>query len=186
MKRVIIMVMAALVSLPALTQELSKREQRQLEKEMRREQQAAEAAQKAEVVTAMVEYQRFVLEANTLRHKRGNSVPVAPNINFISADSLTGVIQVGSNLYVGSNGVGGITVEGAVSNYKYTQHERSGSYNITYMLRTPVGSYDVQISARPDGRADATVRSTTWGDQLRYSGNLVPLGLSRVYKGMSL
>jgi hypothetical protein len=186
MKRVIIFVIAAMVSLPAFTQELSKREQKKLEKEMRKEQKAAEAAQKAEIVTAMVEYQRFVLEANILRDKRGNAVTVAPNLNFISADSLTGVIQVGSNLYVGRNGVGGITVDGAVSNYAFTKHERSGSYNITYMLRTPVGSYDVQISARPDGKADATIRSTTWGDQLRYSGDLVPLGLSRVYKGMSL
>ena len=186
MKKVILIVNAALVSLPAFTQELSKKEQRKLEKELRKEQQAAEAAQKAEVVTAMVEYQRFVLEANTLRDKRGNSLQVASNINFISADSLTGVIQVGSMTYIGRNGVGGVTVDGSISDYKYTRHEKSGSYNITYFLRTPVGSYDVQISASPDGRADATVRSTTWGDQLRYSGYLVPIGISRVYKGTSL
>lgn len=186
MRRVIIIIIAALVSLPAFAQELSKREQRQLEKELKKEVQATEAAEKAEIVTAMVEFQRFVLEANTLRDRRGNSLPVASNINFISADSLSGVIQVGSLTYISQNGVGGITVEGDISNYKYTRHERSGSYNITYILRTPVGSYDVQISARSDGRADAMVRSTTWGDQLRYSGYLVPLGLSRVYKGMSL
>ena len=82
--------------------------------------------------------------------------------------------------------MGGVTVDGNIAEYKYTRHERSGSYNISYYLRTPAGSYDVQLTVRPDGRADATVRSTTWGDQLRYSGNLVPLGLSRVYKGMSL
>ena len=177
---------AAFLTLPAFTQELSKKEQKKLQKELKNEQKAAEAAQKAELVTAMVEYQRFVLEANTLRDKRGNSVPVASNINFISADSLSGVIQVGSNLYVGRNGVGGITIDGTISNYKFSRQEKSGTYNITYMLRSPVGSYDVQITAYPDNRADATVRSTTWGDQLRYSGYLVPLGLSRVYKGMSL
>lgn len=186
MKRLICIVVAALIALPAFTQELSKREQRQLEKELKKEQQAAEAAEKAKVVDAMVLYQRFVLEANTLRDKRGNSVPVASNINFISADSLTGVIQVGSNLYVGRNGVGGITIEGSITEYKYSLHERSGSYNITYLLRSPVGSYDVMITAYPDGRADATVRSTTWGDQLRYAGYLVPIGITRVYKGISL
>lgn len=181
-----ILVFTAMLTLPAFTQELSKKEQKKLQKELKKEQKAAEAAQKSELVTAMVEYQRFVLEANTLRDKRGNSVTVASNINFISADSLSGVIQVGSNMYVGRNGVGGITVDGTISDYKFTRQERSGSYNITYILRTPVGSYDVQITAFPDSRADATVRSTTWGDQLRYSGYLVPLGLSRVYKGMSL
>lgn len=186
MKRIFIFVTAAMVCMTAFTQELSKQEQRKLQKELKKEQQAAEAAQKAQVVTAMVEFQRFVLEADMLRDKRGNSLPVISNINFISADSLTGVIQVGSHTYIGRNGVGGVTVDGTISEYKYSQHERSGSYNITYILRTPVGTYDVQISARPDGRADATVRSTTWGDQLRYSGYLVPLGLSRVFKGMSL
>lgn len=186
MKKTIIFVIAVLLAVPAFTQELSKKEQRKLEKELKKEQQAAEQAEKAALVTAMVQYQRFVLEANTLRDKRGNSVPVVSNINFISADSLTGVIQVGSHTYIGRNGVGGITVDGNISSYEYTIHERSGSYNISYILRTPVGSYDVRISASPDGRAEATVRSTTWGDQLRYSGYLVPLGLSRVYKGMSL
>jgi hypothetical protein len=186
MKRIFIFVIAAMVSMPAFTQELSKKEQRKLQKELKKEQQAAEAAQKAEVVTAMVEFQRFVLEADMLRDKRGNSVPVVSTINFISADSLSGVIQVGSNAYIGRNGVGGITVEGSISEYKFSRHERSGSYNISYILRTPVGTYDVQISARTDGRADATVRSTTWGNQLNYTGYLVPLGLSRVFKGMSL
>jgi len=186
MKRVIIFVLAALLALPAFTQELSKKEQRQIEKELRNEQKAAEAAQQADVVSAMVEYHKFVLEANTLKDKRGTSQQVSSNINFISSDSITGVIQVGSNAYIGRNGVGGVTVDGSIAEYKYSKHEKSGSYSITYYLRTPVGSYDVRITAYPDGRADATVSSTTWGDQIRYSGYLVPIGISRVYKGMSL
>lgn len=186
MRRVIIFAVAMLLTVPSFAQELSKKEKRQLEKELKQEQQAAEAAQKAEVVYAMVLYQRFVLEVNTLKDKRGNTLQVSSNINFISADSLTGVIQVGSNTYIGRNGVGGVTVDGHVTEYKYSKHEKSGSYNISYYLRTPAGSYDVQITAYPDYRADAIVRSTTWGDQLRYSGYLVPIGISRVYKGTSL
>lgn len=178
--------MAALIAVPAFTQELSKKEKKQLEKELKKEQKAEEAAQKAKVVDAMVHYQQFVLEANTLRDKRGTQIQVSSNINFVAADSLTGVIQVGSNTYIGRNGVGGVTVDGSISDYKYTLHEKSGSYNVSYFLRTPVGSYDIRITAYPDGRADADVSSTTWGDKLRYSGFLVPPGMSRVYKGTSL
>ena len=112
MKRVIIIVFAALLTLPAFTQELSKKEQKQLEKELRKEQKAEDAAQQAVVVDAMVQYHKFVLEANTLRDKRGNSIQVSSNINFIASDSITGVVQVGSNTYIGSNGVGGVTVQG--------------------------------------------------------------------------
>ncbi|MCK4881119.1 MAG: DUF4251 domain-containing protein [Bacteroidales bacterium] len=186
MRRVLTIVLVALMTLPAFTQELSKKEQKQLEKELKKEQKAEELAKRAEVVTAMVHYQRFVLEANMLKDKRGNSLNVSSNINFIAADSLTGVIQVGSNTYIGRNGVGGVTVEGSIADYKYTKHEKSGSYSVTYYLRTPVGSYDVRLTAYPDGRADADVSSTTWGGRLRYSGNLVPPGISRVYKGSAL
>jgi hypothetical protein len=186
MKRIIIIVFAALLTLPAFTQELSKKEQKQLEKELKKEKKAEEAAQKAKIVEVMVHYQRFVLEANTLRDKRGSSIQVSSNLNFIASDSISGVIQVGSNSYIGSNGVGGVTVSGSISEYKYSIHEKSGSYNVSYYLRTPVGSYDVRLSVYSDGRADADVSSTTWGDKLRYSGYLVPPALSKVYKGSSL
>ena len=174
-----------LLTIPAFTQEQSKKEQRKLEKELKNEQKAEEAAQKAKIVEVMVHFQRFVLEANTLRDKRGNSIQVSSNLNFIASDSISGVIQVGSNTYIGSNGVGGITVEGSMSDYKYSFNEKNGAYNITYYLQTPVGSYDVRMTAYSDGRANADVSSTTWGDKLRYSGFLVPPAMSRVYKGSS-
>ena len=186
MKRIIITVFAVLLTLPAFTQELSKKEQKKLEKELKNEQKAEEAAQKAEIVNVMVHSQRFVLEALTLIDKRGNSVNVSSNLNFIASDSISGVIQVGSNSYIGSNGVGGVTVSGSISEYKYSIHEKSGSYKVSYRLRTHVGSYDVRLTVYPDGRADAVVSSTTWGDKLRYSGYLVPPALSNVYKGSSL
>jgi hypothetical protein len=186
MKRVIIFVLATLLAVPAFTQELSKKERKQLEKELKKEQKDEMAAQQAAVVDAMVLYHRFVLEANTLKDKRGNSIQVSSNINFVASDSITGVIQVGSNTYIGANGVGGVTVSGSIADYKYTQNEKNGTYYITYYLRTPVGSYDVRISVFSDGRADADVASTTWGDRLRYSGYLVPPGISRVFKGSHL
>jgi len=186
MKRLITIVLVALLALPAFSQDLSNKEQKQLEKQLKKEQKAEEMVQKTKVVTAMVEYQRFVLEAYSLKDKRGNTVNVSSNINFIAADSLQGVIQVGSNTYIGRNGVGGTTVEGQISNYKYTLHEKSGSYTMTYVLSTPVGSYDVRLTVYPDERASADVSSTTWGGKLTYNGYLVPIGASRVYKGMSL
>ncbi len=186
MRKSIAILVMVLLALPAFSQEMSRREQKKLEKELKKEQQAEAAAQQSAIVDAMVQYQKFVLEANTLRDKRGNMLHVSSNINFIAADSLTGVIQVGSNTYIGANGVGGVTVEGTISKYQYTRNERSGSYTVSYYLQSPLGSYDVRMTAFRDGRADADVSSTTWGGRLRYSGQLVPPGISRVYKGMSL
>jgi hypothetical protein len=186
MKKVLSILLVALLALPAFTQELSKKEQKKLQKELKNEQKAEELAQQAKVVATMVDYGRFVLEANQLRDKRGSTVNVSSNINFIAADSLTGVIQVGSHTYIGRNGVGGLTVEGSISDYAFTKHEKSGSLTITYYLRSVVGSYDVRIVVYPDGRADGTVSAATWGGRISYSGYLVPLGVTRVYKGSSL
>lgn len=184
MKQFIIFLIAFLLAAPAFSQELSNKEQRKLQKQLKKEQQAEEAAKTAAVVGLMVEYQRFVLEADQLRDKRGNTVNVSPSINFIACDSINGVIQIGSNSYVGQNGVGGITVEGPISNYKYTTNEKNGTYNVSYNVRSTVGHYDVRMTVFSNGRGDATV-SSTWPGQLNYIGNLVPPSISKVYKGTS-
>lgn len=182
MRHLLLIGISLLMTLPALTQEMSKREQRKLNKELKKEQQAQEAEMQSTLVRMMIENQRFVLEANRLRDKRGNMVNVSSTINFIAVDSLQGVLQIGSNAYVGLNGVGGITEEGSVSNYEYSYNERNGSYNVKYFLRSPGGNYDVQLVVYSNSRADATV-SSTWPGRLTYSGFLVPPGTSRVWKG---
>jgi len=186
MKRIIFTALAMLIGIYAFSQdqELSKKEQKKLQKELKKEQQAEEAAKQAAVVGLMVEYQRFVLEADRLRDKRGNTVNVSSSINFIASDSINGVLQIGSNHYVGLNGVGGITIEGPISNYKYSLNEKSNSYNITYHVSSSVGHYDVHMIVSSDGRADATV-SSNWPGKLNYQGFLVPIMNSRVYKGTS-
>jgi len=187
MKKIITIMFALLIAMAAFSQEqeLSKKEKKKLEKELKKEQEAKDAEVKAQVVALMVEYQRFVLEADRLRDSKGNQVNVSANLNFIASDSISGVIQIGSNSYVGMNGVGGITAEGAISNYKFTYIEKSKSYNVTYNLRSTIGNYDIQMTVFSDGRADATV-SSTWPGRLNYSGYVVPPSQSRVYKGNSL
>lgn len=186
MKTMIILTTICIIAVSSFAQEpeLSRREMRKLERELKKEQQAEEAARKREIVDLMVEHRRFVLEADRLRDKRGNTMIVSPTINFVAADSVSGVLQIGSNYYVGQNGVGGITVEGSISDYEYSRNKRNESYYVSYNLRTPTGTYDVRMTVFPEGRADATI-SSSWPGQLNYSGHLVPPSLSRVYKGMS-
>ncbi len=182
MNRIFLLVIALLVSVPSFGQELSKREKRQLEKELRKEQAAEEATKKAEMIQLMIENRQLVLEADQLRDRRGTTINVPSMINFIAVDSTEGVIQIGSNGYVGMNGVGGITVEGTVDNYSFTHDEKRGTYTVSYTLRSPSGTYDVNMSILGNGRADATV-SSNWPGRLNYMGNLVHPAASRVFKG---
>ncbi len=186
MKRVLIIILAASMLIPAFAQEqeLSKKEQKALQKQLKKEQEAEEAEKRMLMVGLMVEHRKFVLEADRLQDSRGNTVNVSSMINFVACDSVNGVVQIGSDLYIGGNGVGGVTVEGPIGNYKSTYNEKNGTYSITYNIRSTIGAYDVRISIFGEGRAEATVTSN-WPGRLTYSGYLVPTGVSKVYKGMS-
>ncbi len=186
MKRVLIIILAASMLIPAFAQdqELSKKEQKALQKQLKKEQEAEEAEKRMLMVGLMVEHRKFVLEADRLQDSRGNSVNVSSMINFVACDSLNGVVQIGSDLYIGGNGVGGVTVEGPIANYKSSYNEKNGTYSVSYNIRSTIGAYDVRISIFGEGRADAIVTST-WPGRINYSGYMVPPGVSKVYKGMS-
>ena len=166
------------------TGKLSPREQRKLLKEEKQRIEKEEAALYARLVDEMVTGATFVLEADMLYDRYGQSIQVQSTINFLLVDSTFGVIQVGSPLYLGQNGVGGITLEGPVSRYELNKSEKRGTYTISYGLRSTLGNYDVTISVSSSGRADARV-SGNFSGSLRYSGRLVHPARSRVYKGTS-
>jgi len=184
MRSIVIIAALCLLSVSSLSQELSKKEQRKLYKEIKKEQMAEEVALQAEFVKMMLFQRRFVLEAQQLKDKRGNMIYVSSMINFVAADSINGVIQVGSNSYVGLNGVGGMTVEGSISSYEYTYNEKKGFHYLKYNLHTSSGTYDVRMNISPAGKADATI-SSSWPGKLSYVGNIVPPASSRVFKGRS-
>ena len=130
---------------------------------------------------------RFVLEADYVGDGRGSRIPVNSTINFIAVDSSKAVIQLGTTSGIGYNGVGGITVDGNVTKYdlKINEGKKGRTYSLMFNVMTSLGMYDITLLVNSTGYTDATVRSTRSG-QLKYSGNLVPIGLSKVYKGTSI
>ncbi len=138
-----------------------------------------------EITNLMLTDKRFVLESDYVGDQTGQRVPVTSNLNFISVDTTHATLQLGSFNGVGINGVGGITVDGKVLNYKLHKKELkngNSNYYVQMTVLTSTGSYDIAMDVSDTGRADATVSGSVSG-QLVYYGNLVPLSLSRVYKG---
>ena len=165
------------------TQQLSKQEIKKLQKEQKKAEKAAEEERMAEVTSFMVHQQQFVLEADYLSDKYGQRVPVTPTINFVLVDSVTGTVQFGSAQEIGYNGVGGLTVDGRITKYEYSViGKKEDSYSIRLILMSSIGTYDVTLMVNSQGYADASIRGN-WSGQLNYHGKLVPLTLSRVYKG---
>ncbi|GJM63786.1 hypothetical protein PEDI_43380 [Persicobacter diffluens] len=176
---------------PVLAQEqqdnsqLTKKEQRKLAKQQKREAEELYEQQMALVTKKMVEGSAFVLEANMLFDKYGASVNVNSNVNFISIANGKGVMQLSfNNVAVGLNGIGGVTLDGKVNNYTFKEN-KNGGYSVRFSLFGSGGNYDVSMSVMPGGQATATIRGN-WSRELKYQGNLVPVDQSRVYKGFSM
>jgi hypothetical protein len=127
----------------------------------------------------------FVLEADMLFDRYGQSFQVQSTINFVLIDEQFGVFQIGNPFHLSRNGVGGVTYEGSVNSYKKSKNEKKGTYFISYTLQTTMGSFDISIDILASGKADATVRGN-FGGSIRYSGRIVGLRESRVFKGTAL
>lgn len=157
-----------------------------LEKEKRQAEKKEEEEEQKKIVDYMVNNKKFVLEANYLSGTSGSRIPVNSTINFILIDSTKATIQLANSWGSGYNGLGGITVNGQIT--KYDMHKKEGkrgvSYTITLYVMSTLGMYDIQFWVSQTGNADASISGNTYG-RLNYSGKLVPVQLSRTYKGQS-
>jgi hypothetical protein len=193
MKTLFIFIGSLFISLAGFPQEqsdqqmMTKKEQKQLAKEYRESVRQAEEKKNVKLTDSLMNQHRFVLEADYISGTSGQRYLVSSNLNFISIDSSEAVLQLGSNTGFGYNGVGGITVEGNITKYKMTKKEgkKGSSYNVTLFIMSNLGTYDIQLWVSSSGQADATVRGNTSGS-LTYSGRIVPINESRVYKARSI
>lgn len=161
---------------------LSKGEVKKLLREERKREIAEQKSTIAREVEEMMKINAFVLEADMLFDRYGQSMVVNSTLNFIVVDSLYGVIQVGDSFNIGRNGVGGVTVDGKVTNFEKKLNERKNSYHIDYTLQSSFGTYYVDMNVTSSGNADATIRGNFSG-MLRFSGKLVHPSKTRVYQG---
>jgi len=157
-------------------------------KKEERKKRKAEREQKLEqqfnATESVLENRTFVLEADYLSDKYGQRVPVTSGLNFIMVDSSQATLQVGNISGYGPNGVGGITAEGSISDYDLDINENKKSFMISMNIMSSLGIYDVTLFVSASGNTTATI-SGLRGGKLNYHGDLVPLELSRVYKGQT-
>lgn len=154
---------------------------RQEKKEARKYQMAANYA----ILDSLLTNRVFVLEANYLRTKYGDKIPVSSNINFIKVTETTGVLQTGSVFSMGYNGVGGVTAEGQIGQWDIHKDPKRLHYTLRFTINSNIGHYDVLLRVGADTRAEATITGLAPGN-LTWEGNLVTLGNSRVFKGRNI
>jgi hypothetical protein len=135
-----------------------------------------------QAIDTLLERKTYVIEADFLRDQYGNQVPVTSVLNFILVNSSRVVLQTGSNYSAGNNGVGGITAEGNIQNYKVVKDPKNLSYNVSFSVMTNVGIFDVFMTIGADTNARATITGLSRG-HLTWDGRFQNLYDSRVFKG---
>jgi hypothetical protein len=150
----------------------------------RKERRAAENEQLYIKNKQMIEDRSFVLESDFLQDRYGYRIPVTRNINFIMVDGDEAVIQIGSDIGLGANGVGGVTAKGKITKWELQENNRKKTFNLRMNILTTIGMYNVSLSI---GNYNATARLTGMRPgNLTFNGDLVALEESSVFEGRSL
>ena len=136
---------------------------------------------------AALRNQDFVLEADNIQFRNGNTVFVNSSTNFISVKGNRAVVQISpSNFASGPNGLGGVTVDGYVTE----QQVKTDSHGrITFSMNvTGIGiNAQVEIYMYPNSsQASATVYPNFNSNTVWLQGTIVPYENSNVVEGSSL
>lgn len=125
----------------------------------------------------------FVLEANRLSFKRGETAYVTSNTNFVSLSDDKAVIQIAPFHGGGPNGVGGITLEGRASHIKL-KTDKKGNVTLTMSVSGTGLSATVDISLPKNSyMASVTVNPNFHSNRVTLYGILLPTSKSNVFKG---
>lgn len=152
---------------------------------LRAEEQASDDIAYQQAVQAIKDRQ-FVLEANQVIFKYGQTAFVSSNTNFVMLNGNKATVQIAFNTpYPGPNGIGGVTVDGTASDVTVSTDKR-GNVNCNFSVQGIGISAQIFITLTNGGNnATVTVNPNFNSNTLTLSGNLVPLQQSDVFKGRS-
>ncbi|MDD3108529.1 MAG: DUF4251 domain-containing protein [Alistipes sp.] len=179
-KEVVFLLLLLLCSGNIMAQKSERQAQRQKEKIA---QQHEDSLRYAVAVESLLSG-NFVVEANRILFRRGETTNVNPNTNFILREGDQAFVQVAFNtVRPGPNGIGGITVKGSVSDVTMKIGTKG---QVTYSMQVQ----GLGISARVDltlvdgsNRVSALITPNFNSNRVTLEGNLIPTSQSEVYKG---
>ena len=134
-----------------------------------------------------VRNQDFVLEADNVMFRNGNTVFVNSMTNFISVKGNRAVVQISpSNFTSGPNGVGGVTVSGMISGPEY-RVDKHGNVTFSFSVMGIGINSQVEVYLTPGtNNASATIYPNFNSNTVWIQGEVVPYENSRVFEGTSL
>lgn len=166
----------------------SREERREARKQERMEKKRlqAEALERGrDMALNLAQNKTLVLEADALYDRYMNRYNMVSN-SFIMLDGDKVVIQTAAPGYIGYNGLGGITLNGRLTDYEIIEGNENQPVRISAQVSTTaLGHGTLNMTISGDGNARATFRDN-WGNRVTFSGQVNSLDDATVYKGMSI
>ncbi|MFO7617506.1 MAG: DUF4251 domain-containing protein [Bacteroidales bacterium] len=154
-------------------------------REERKAARAMEEEKRAREVAALLNDTLFVLEADRLSGKDGMATVVNPGLNFIALSKGRMVIQTGSDLEFGPNGLGGTTITGRLTSFA-TETNKKGYTRIKGNFQgSTARNYRLDLSISPSGNAVGRITDIK-GDYLEYRGRIKSVEDARVFEGVTV
>lgn len=147
---------------------------------------AAEAQISYEDAVAALKSHQFVMEADQVQFRTGQTAFVNSNTNFVLVNEQRGTVQVAFNtVYPGPNGIGGVTVDGSVSDIEMNT-DKHGNVYCNFSIQGIGISAQIFLTLNNGGNnATVTISPNFNNNNMTLTGNLVPLEQSNIYKGRS-
>lgn len=136
---------------------------------------------------AAVQNRDFVLEADQVTFKNGNTVFVNSNTTFISVKGNKAVVQISPSIFAsGPNGVGGVTVSGTISGMQ-RMVDKKGRTTVSFNVMGIGINAQIEVYMTPGtNRASATIYPNFNSNTVWIEGDIVPYENSDVFEGSSL
>lgn len=187
MKRLLIMLIAIIANVGLTQAQTTDKEERARLRQERKAEQEILDSLLFEQSKQSIENKKFVLEADRVMFKYGTTAYVTSNTNFVMVNEDKATVQIAFNVPVsGPNGIGGITVDGLMSDFSMKE-DKKGNISVEFNVSGVGISARITISM-PKGSSTATVNvlPTFNSNRLTLSGHILPLEQSTVFKGRAL
>ncbi|MGK7392628.1 MAG: DUF4251 domain-containing protein [Candidatus Cyclobacteriaceae bacterium M2_1C_046] len=169
-------------------EKLSKKEQRKIEKREQKKEEKELLKRYKEAYYKIARDSSFLIEANILATNNNmNTFMVNNDLNFFKIDGDRFVLQTSSNIRMGQNGLGGITIEGRVLDYEVKKGKGEKPITINAdVMSTVMGHSIVNIIIHANGQGMARVTDNR-GNDITFRGDTYSLdGVSTAFEGQPL
>lgn len=180
--KILLLVMAFFFSFDSVMAQSDKKEQRKMERAERKIQKAEEKKRKQEFVLELVKDQNFVIEANTVSGRYVSRFAVHPGTNFVKIEGDRVTVQTANNWGFGYNGLGGITINGNIKDYKVITNKKNNTSVLIEFTSPLFGLSTLNLHFQESGFASAMMVDN-WGRRVTFQGQFFPLEDSRIFEG---